>query len=231
LSKLTTIFLLAFAGLSLTAAPTTAPEGLYLMTRFQGGGLEIRTYWFHNGAVVMNPVASTRILDLPAERALHGKAVGTYALQAGQLTLTFPDSNIKARFEADSHGGGFGWNAGAFSPVEVFKPGATLEGTFSGGSSTGGGALMSSSNITFRRDGTYVSDSATSFSSQGRTSGASGESVGKESGRYRIDGIALHMIPNGGKETVVTTFPYDDGTTGPAPRSVYFGGGLMNHIK
>jgi hypothetical protein len=64
MNKLTTMFLLGFAGISLNAAPA-APEGLYLMTRFQGGGLEIRTYWFHNGTVVMNPVASGSILVKP----------------------------------------------------------------------------------------------------------------------------------------------------------------------
>ena len=238
MNRLTTIILLACAGMSLTAACGAAvgaggaPDGLYLMTRFQmGGGLEIRTYWFQNGTVVMNPVNSARNLDVQAERTTHPKAVGTYQLQAGQLTLTFPDSNIKARLEADSKGGGFGWNAGAFVPVEIFKPGATLDGTFSGGASVGGGALMGSTSITFKRDGTYESASLSSFSSQGRTSGASGGSVGAEHGKYRIDGTALHMMPNGGTEKVFTTFPYDDGTTGPAPRSVYFGGGLMMRAK
>lgn len=230
MNKLTTMFLLAFAGATLATA-AGAPEGLYLMTRIQGSGLDVSTYWFHDGAVVRNPGVSAKNLDLPGERALHPNSVGTYALAGGQLTLTFPGSNIKSRFEADATGGGFGWDAGAFVPVEIFKPGATLEGTYSGGSSTGGGTLMGSTSITFRRDGTYVSDSATSFASQGRSSGASGESVSKVSGKYRIDGTALHMMPNGGKETVVMTFPYDDGTPGPAPRSVYYGAGMMNRQK
>ena len=176
MNKLTAMFLLAFAGATLATA-AGAPEGLYLMTRIQGSGLDVSTYWFHDGAVVRNPGVSAKNLDLPGERALHANSVGTYALAGGQLTLTFPGSNIKSRFEADATGGGFGWDAGAFVPVEIFKPGATLEGTYAGGSSTGGGALMGSSSITFRRDGTYVSDSATSFASQGRSSGASGGSV------------------------------------------------------
>jgi hypothetical protein len=231
MNKITTIVWLTSAALTLTAAPA-GPDGLYLMTRFQSGGsLEVATYWFHDGAVVRNPVASAKSLNLQAERAAHPAAVGTYQLQAGQLTLTFASSNIKSRFEADSRGGGFGWDAGAFSPVEIFKQGATLDGTFSGGASVGGGAVMGSTNITFKGDGTYASDSVTSFSSQGRTSGASGGSVGKERGKYRIDGTALHMIPDGGKETVSITFPYDDGSDGPAPRSVYLGGGLLKRVK
>ena len=221
------IALLVTAGLRLIAAPA-APEGLYLMTRFQGTDLEVATYWFHAGAVVRNPVASAATLDLPAERASHPDAVGTYQYQGGQMAMTFTGSNIKAPFEADAKGRGFGWDGGIFNPVEVFKPGATLEGTFSGGASIGGGALMGSSTITFHGDGTYVSNSVTSFSSQGRTSAAFGGSRGKEMGKYRIDGTAMHMMPNGGREALFTTFPYDDGTNGPAPRKVYFGGGLLS---
>jgi hypothetical protein len=39
------------------------------------------------------------------------------------------------------------------------------------------------------------------------------------------------MMPDGGKETVVSTFPWDDHTPGPAQRRVYFGGGMMNRSK
>lgn len=230
MNKVLAMFALTCAAITLNAAPA-APEGLYLMTRIMGGGLEMATYWFHDGTVVRNPGASIRTLDVQAERAKSPASVGTYSLQAGQLTLTFGSSNIKSRFEADSVGRGFGWDAGAFSPVELFKPGATLDGTFSGGASVGGGALMGSSNITFKPNGTYERDSVTSFSSQGRTSAASGGSVGKEHGKYRLDGATLHMIPDGGKEKVVTSFPYDDGTTGPAPRSIYFGAVLMTRLK
>jgi hypothetical protein len=62
----------------------------------------------------------------------------------------------KAKFEPMDHGC-FGWDAGIFCPVEVFKPGTTLDGTFEGGVSVGGGALMSSTTIAFNRDGTYQS--------------------------------------------------------------------------
>jgi hypothetical protein len=102
-----------------------------------------------------------------------------------------------------------------------------LDGTFTGGAGVGGGAVASSTTITFKRDGTYERESVGTFSTQGRLTAVSGGSVGKERGKYHIDGTALHVIPDGGKETVVSTFPYDDGSTGPAPRSVYFNGAFL----
>jgi hypothetical protein len=198
------------------------------MTRFwPGSGLELATYYFHNGSVVLNPIAGGHSLDVEAERAAHPKAVGTYRLANGQLTLTFPGSNQTAKFEDEK--GCFGWDAGSFCPVEVFKPGTTLNTTFTGGASAGGGGVMSSTTITFKPEGTYQRDSVATFTSSSSASTVSGGSTGQESGRYRIDGTAMHLMPNGGKETVVTTFPYDDGTTGPAPRRVYFGGAMLSH--
>lgn len=121
--------------------------------------------------------------------------------------MTFSGSDHQARFEPEDKGC-FGWDAGIFCPVQMFQPGATLDGTFTGGASVGGGAVMSSTQITFKPDGTYKRESAGSFSSQGRTSAASGESVSEEHGRYRINGTALSLMPDGGKETVVSTFPW-----------------------
>lgn len=206
-------------------------DGLYLMTRFwMGSGLEVATYRFHDGIVIRNPVGSAKGIDLAAERAMQANNVGTYRLQAGQLTLAFPGSNQPARFEPGT-GGCFNWNTATFCPVEVFKPGTTLDGSFEGGASVGGGAVMSSMTITFRRDGSYQRNGAASFSSQGRNSGASGGGTSSERGRYRIDGTALTLMPDGGPQTVVSTFPYDDGSTGPEPHSVYFGGGMLKRIK
>ena len=90
---------------------------------------------------------------------------------------------------------------------------------------------MSSTTITFKRDGTYDSESAVSFSSVSRKTEGSGGSTSGERGRYRIDGTALHLMPDGGKEMVVSTFPWDDGSQGAPPRSVYFGGKMMKRVK
>lgn len=210
-----------------TAGNSGGVNGLYFMTRFWvSSGLEIATYRFQNGTVVRNPIAS----DLQAERATHANDVGTYQLQGGQLLVAVAGSNHTARFEPMDHGC-FGWDAGIFCPAEVFKPGTTLEGTFEGGASVGGGALMASTMITFKRDGTYQCGTAVSFSSVGRTTAVAGGSTTSERGKYRIDGPALHMTPEGGQESVYSTFPWDDHTPGPAPQHVYLGGRMMNRLK
>jgi hypothetical protein len=204
-------------------------EGLYFMTRVWGGGdLETATYWFHNGAVARNPVASTKSLDTQAERATHPNDVGTYLLQGGQLAVTLPTSNQQVRFEPMDHGC-FGWDAGIFCPVEIFKTGATIDGTFTGGNSVGN--VASNITITFKRDGSYDSSQVGSFSSKGTRTDVSGGSTRAEHGRYRIDGTALHMTPDGGKEEIFSTFPNDDHTPGPAPRTVYFSGIMLKRAK
>lgn len=200
-------------------------EGLYFMTRlWQGSNLETATYWFHNGAVALNPVASIKSLDVQAERATHPNDVGSYRLQAGQLAITLPNGNHDVRFEPMDQGC-FGWDAGIFCPVEIFKPGATLDGTFEGGNSSG--AVASNITISFKGDGTYESKQVSSFSSKGTRTDASGGSMRTERGKYRIDGTALHMLPEGGKDQIFSTFPNDDHTAGPAPRSIYFSGIML----
>lgn len=206
-------------------------DGLYFMTRFwPNTGLETATYSFHNGAVVRNPIAAGNSLDVQAERATHPNDVGTYSLSGGQLVMTLAGTPHTAKFEKET-GGCFGWDAGVFCPVKTFKPGTTLDGTFTGGASVGGGAVMSSMTITFKPDGSYQLESAASFSSKGKVSNVSGGSTGGERGTYRINGNALTLMPQGGKQQVVSTFPYDDGSKGPEPRSIYFGGGMLKRAR
>ena len=201
-------------------------DGFYLMTRFwMNSGLEIASYWFRGGTVVKDPIGSGQTLDIEAERASHASDVMPYRVAGGQLTI----GAQQAKLEPDKNGC-FNWDTGIFCPVEVFKIG-TIDGTFEGGASVGGGAVMSSTAITFKRDGTYSRDSVASFSSKGTKSTVSDGSTGSELGKYRIDGTALHLIPDGGKETVISTFPYDDGTAGPAPRRMYFSGGMLTRVK
>jgi len=233
-NKPISIFLLACAGATMSpivpAAAGGAPEGLYIMTRFWSGNgsLEIAAYRFHDGTVVMNPVASPRNADAQIERAAHPKDVGTYRLDGGQLAITLPGSNQHSKVEPSSEGC-FHWNGGLFCPVKSFAPGTTLDGTFSGGASINGGA--SSTTITFKADGTYDRKSAGTISSTGAKTYVSGGATGGEHGKYRIDGTALHMTPDNGKETVASTFPYDDGSKGPAPRRMYLGGLMLKRAN
>ena len=237
MNRRNTIILLACAGvvslMQLAAQGVTGRvglEGLYLMTRFwPGSELETATYSFHDGALVRNPIATGKSLDVQTERATHPNDVGTYSLAGGQLVMTLAGKPQTAKFEPET-GGCFGWDAGTFCPVDSFKPGTTLDGVFTGGASVGGGAVISSLTIIFKPDGSYRRDSAASFSNKGKVD-ASGGSIAAERGAYRIDGNALYLMPEGGKQQVVSTFPYDDGTKGAQPRSIYFGGGMLKRVK
>jgi hypothetical protein len=195
------------------------PDGLYIMTRYwPSSGLEIHGYRFADGAVVIDPIGE----DLDAERKVHAKDVGTFRREGDDLAMTFDGKEQKAKFEKTDHGC-FGWDAGSFCPVKPFASGTKLDGTFTGGASAGGGAVMSAMTITFKPDGTYELSSTGSVS----TAVASGGSSSAERGTYTIDGTALTLKPEGGKERVVSTFPYDDGSKGPEPRRMYFGGGML----
>jgi len=218
--------------LSLCASATAAsPEGLYVMTRFwMGSGLEIAAYGFNNGTVVINPVSSGKTLDFAAERAAHPRDVGTYKVQGSDLVMQMDGKTRQSKLEPESTGC-FGWDGGIFCPVQAFKPGTILEGTYEGGASAGGGQVMSSTTITFNKDGTYTRESVGTVSMQTRDGKISGGSTGGERGKYRVEGTALHMMPEGGKERVISTFPFDDGSKGPAPRRLYFNGAMLKRIR
>lgn len=206
-------------------------DGMYLMTRFwPSSGLEMAAYAFNNGDVVMNPVGSDKTVNVAAERALHPNQVGKFKIEGNQLVVVMNGSTKRSKFEPQSKGC-FGWDAGIFCPVKPFSAGTTLDGTFSGGASVGGGAAMSGTTITFFKNGTYQRESVGSVASRGSRTAVTGGSVGNERGKYRIDGAALHLLPDRGKEAVFSTFPYDDGSKGPTPRRVYFGGTMLKRIR
>jgi hypothetical protein len=212
-------------------AGASTPDGLYLMTRFwPSSGLEIKSYRFEGDHVVVNPVAAGKHVDLDAERAVNPKNVGTFKRDGADLVLTFDGKDQRAKFKATDHGC-FDWNAGTFCPVTPFPSGTKLDGTFEGGASVGGGALISALEITFKPDGTYTTSSAVSYSSTSATSNVSGGSTGGERGTYAIDGTSLTLTPESGKPRTVSTFPYDDDTKGPQPRRLFFGGGMLKRIR
>jgi len=80
-------------------------------------------------------------------------------------------------------------------------------------------------------DGTYTLGTAGSISSASDASSVSGGSSGEERGRYRFDGTALHLEPEGAAPRVISTFAYDDGTEGEQPRRLYFGGAMLKRIE
>lgn len=203
---------LVMALLPLAACGGSEPEGLYLMTRSAFGGLSTEAYRFADGAVVRNPIAPDQ--QRPED-------VGTYAIDGSRMTMTFAGRPGTSEIEPGD-GGCFFWDMGNFCPVGAFED-DTLDGTYSGGASVGGGAVASTVSVKFAPDGSYE------ISSQGSVSTADAGAIGSagERGRYEIDGNLLTLTPEGGAPRSLTTFPYDDGSEGAQPRRIFFGGGML----
>ena len=75
----------------------------------------------------------------------------------------------------------------------------------------GGGALSSSSLITFRRDGTFSRAGVVNISSVGRTTDVSGGSTSAGVGTYEFDEFTLILRENGAevRSTVLAYGPRD----------------------
>lgn len=219
------MLMLGVVVLLLTACGARAdgPHGLYLMTRFSVGTLTLEAYRFNDGTVVRNPVAG--VDAIAQERAQRPQDVGSYRMEGGNLVMSFGNEPaVNSAYERDD-GGCFSWDAQSFCPVKPFARDAKVDGVYSGGASVGGGAVMSASTVTFRSDGTYSLSSAASIKT-GTDAGTVG-STGAWQGRYRFDENGLTLSPDNGAEQRYSSFPYDDGSAGPAPRRIYFGGGML----
>ena len=202
--------------LSACGAGAGEPDGLYLMTRYAFGGLTTEAYRFDDGKVVRNPIA-------PEEQ--RESDVGTYVIDGENMTMTLGGDATTSTIEPGDSGCFF-WDAGNFCPVEGFDD-DTLDGTFTGGASAGGGAVSSVMTVTFTPDGTYTLSTLGSIT----TADTSAGSAGNETGTYSIDDTVLTLTPAGGKPRTLTTFPYDDGTEGVQPRRLFFGGGMLKRIE
>jgi len=205
--------IVAFGLLLLTACAQAEPDGLYLMTRMNyGSSLETTAYRFEDGSVVRNPVSPE--LQDPAN-------IGSYAVDGDTMSMTFGDDTSSSEVEAGDNGCFF-WDMGNFCPVGEFED-DRLEGTYSGGASAGFGAVSNAMTVTFTPDGSYTLSSTGAVVTSEGTAGSTTE----ERGTYQLDGSVLTLAPEGGQPRQLTTFPYDDGSQGPQPRRLFFGGGML----
>ena len=203
--------------LSACGASAGQPDGLYLMTRYAFGGLTTEAYRFDDGTVIRNPIA-------PEEQ--RPDDIGTYTIDGDTMVVTMGKNNPATSKIEPGDSGCFFWDAGNFCPVEGFDV-DTLDGTFTGGASVGGGAVSSALTVTFEPDGTYKLSSIGAVSTSEGSAGSSRD----EAGTYEIDGTVLTLTPAGGASRTLTTFPYDDGTEGEKPRRMFFGGGMLKRIE
>ena len=199
------------------------PEGLYFMTRmWASGSFEMGAWYFSGGQFAKEPNSLGGRFDFAeAERSSPG-STGTISLQGDQMTFQGPAyKSSQGRFEPKP-GGCFYWAAGLFCPVNAPSGPQTYQGTFSG--SLGSAAASSSMSLTLTRDGRYEMRRTGATQTSGMYAGSSNT----EAGRYELQGTTLRLTPSaGGSPRVLLSFPYDDGSQGPAPRRLYVGGFML----
>lgn len=213
-----------------TAAALADPNGLYLMTRMNmGSSLEIKGWYFKNGQVTTRPSGNLASFDFRAAASANPGETGTYSIAGDKMTIKWANGkSSNGRYESSDHNC-FYFDMGLFCPAEPFKT-ATIEGTYEGGASAGYGAVSTTKNITFRKDGTYTLGAVGSVRSVGRETSAWAGSSGTETGTYSISGTTLTMKGPKGTQQLVA-FPYDDGSKGPQPRRIVYEGIVLKRIN
>jgi hypothetical protein len=226
------LFVSAFlvATMTLPALAQSSPQGLYLMTRFWSGSLEIDAYHFTSDAAVRAPEYDIETFGLDFARQVTPQNVGDLEISGSVLIITWPDGTVdEAEIEPGSDDC-FYWNGGLYCPVDPYT-GTTLSGTYEGGAtaSGGGGYVGSSRTIQFSPDGTYTMSAVGSLSSTGDGVGADAWSAGGETGTYQMAANGISFYPEGGQPWSVSSFPYhDEDGGGEFPNRIYFGGLMLS---
>lgn len=226
------VLLMASSYLSVSPALAANPDGLYLMVRvLMGSSPEISGWYFKNGKLSNRPLGNVANFDFNAAAKANPDKTGTYTISGTKMTINWSNGKkSEGDYEAGDHGC-FYWDMGSFCPVTPFPAGTKLSGQFEGGASAGYGAVSNAHTINFNSDGTYKMSSAASLKSESSNgTQLSGGATGDESGTYSISGTTM-TLTGGGKTRQVLTFPYDDGTKGPAPRRIMFDAIMMKHTK
>ena len=153
-------------------------------------------------------------------------------MKGDQLTVVWGDGHkTESRVERSAGDPCFSWDSGSFCPVELFANGATLNGSFEGGASSGSG-VANARTISFKSDGTYAMDMSATVSSRSAESKVSAGSTGQESGRYQLNGTLLHLTPTGKPAYDILIFPYTmDDASKVKPDHLYFGGTMLKRMR
>jgi hypothetical protein len=174
-------------------------------------------------------------LDFAALKRAALWKVGTVAMTNDIMEILWGDGTVsKDRFEPEANSSCFGFDAGTYCPVNGFKAGDRLNGSFEGGLRASGdrNAATNARRIDFTADGHYSMDAVGSvLDLEQKTDQAMGFSSGSEQGTYELNGTALSLHPAGRKAYVVLAFPYDiGGDPKKMPGHVYFGGTMLKRL-
>lgn len=161
-----------------------------------------------------------------AAAAPAGKGEGTYWIAAGKITFAWADGSKPTVQDFQDKGDELVWGGLGATRVEGFPKGWRLEGEYEGGASVGGGALMSSTTITYFKDGTFRRGSVASFKTESDRSVVSGGASGEGRGTYEFDGFTLTMTENG-QTSRYTVFAFSDKDAAGRPEYIYRDGTMM----
>lgn len=212
---------------SVAPALAACPDGLYLMTKMDlgFGTLEVKGWYFKNGKLTNRPQGDLNgFVGTP-------DSVGSYSVAGNKMSIKWNNGRTESgTFELKDHGC-FYYDMGLFCPAKPFTT-STIDGTFTGGISAGGGAAANSITVTFTSAGKYTMKRAGSVRSTGReTSAWAGAYGGDESGSYSLSGTTLNLSHSGGGAArKIVAFPYDDGSKGPQPRNIVYEGMVLKRI-
>ena len=220
-----------FAWPARSSRGSTPIEGVYLQ-------LVVYTYpytsynyvsWFftRNGRFSESPAGGVSLTELSSKpRAKKGE--GTYWVEGNQLVMAKAGSGEPERRSGYKGIQLLPIGAGA-TRQSAFTRGWRLDGSYEGGASIGGGALSSSNELNFRRDGTYTRGSVTSVSSSGRNTEVSGGVTGSGTGTYHFDEYTLTLRENG-TERKYTVFAYGSKDAAGRPEQIFWEGGLIKRL-
>jgi hypothetical protein len=222
------IFAVLSVGLTSPQAWASAPQGLYLMTRIQGSYLEIKVWYFDGDRFAQEPRSATLPFKFDEAEKQSPGTTGRLSRTQGQWTLQWANGRKStARHEAGKDGC-FYWNAGLFCPVKPFATKQRLDGSYTG--SLGTASVGSARTYTFTPDGRYQMKTSAAVRSNGPTVSMSGGASSQQEGRYRVQGQAMVLTPDGGTEVSMTAFPFESGADPTKPGRIYIGGFMLKRM-
>jgi len=192
-------------------------DGLFMQLSYSFGNLYKIWYFFTPaGYVYLNniPPGGLEFFDFAKAAQEEPDNVGSYVVQGEKLIITKADGEVdELEFGHDEDDPENLEIDGLFaSKADKFKPGETFEGTYQGGASVGGGAVMSTQTYEFSKDGTYKWSAIGTVSMTTSESHVSAGSTGEAQGTYKVigEGNTIELTPAGGETVRYTLFPFEN---------------------
>lgn len=203
-------------------------EGAFLRVEsfYSGGSLSLSNQgWFFtkDGRFAKSPAGGFSFKEFPAA----GETGGTYWVAGGKITFAFADGSAPLTYDFEDKGDEVKWGGLGATRVEGLARGWRFDGEYEGGASIGGGALMSSNTLVFRRDGTFGRAAVASFKTTSDRSIVSGGATGADAGTYEFDGFSLTLRLAGGEVRKFTVFAFGDRDAAGRPEYLYRDGTMM----